>query len=81
LEDWSNPKIMEIIKRRDDIKMVKKKENLLVLGMISLITAFIFEMFGNTSLVLDVVVLAFIAIAIFSNAGYLLLQTTDQKKK
>jgi hypothetical protein len=79
--DWSNPKIMEITKRRDDIKMVKKKENLLVLGMISLITAFIFEMFGNTSLVLDVVILAFIAIAIFSNAGYLLLGTTDQKKK
>ena len=61
--------------------MVKKKENLLVLGMISLISAFIFEMFGNSSIVLDVVILAFIAIAIFSNARYLVLSTTDRKKK
>jgi hypothetical protein len=79
--DWSNPKIMKIIKRRGDIKIVKKKENLLVLGMISLISAFIFEMFGNSSIVLDVVILTFIAIAIFSNARYLVLSTTDQKKK
>jgi hypothetical protein len=79
--DWSNPKIIEIKKRRDEIKMVKKKENLLVLGMLCLITAFIFEMFGRANLVLDVVILAFIAIAIFSNARYLVLATTDQKKK
>ncbi|MHA2287813.1 MAG: hypothetical protein ACXABG_03395 [Promethearchaeota archaeon] len=59
--------------------MVKKKENLLVLGMISLITAFIFEMFGTPNLVLDVVILLFIAIAILSNARYLVLSTTDQK--
>ena len=72
---------MKIIKRRGDVKMVKKKENLLVLGMISLISAFIFEMFGNSSIVLDVVILAFIAIAIFSNARYLVLSTTDRKKK
>ena len=79
--DWSNPKIMKITKRRDEIKMVKKKENLLVLGMLCLITAFIFEMFGNANIVLDVVILAFIAIAIFSNARYLVLASTDQKKK
>jgi len=79
--DWSNPKIMKINKRRDEIKMVKKKENLLVLGMISLITAFVFEMFGNANLVLDVVILAFIGIAIFSNARYLVLATTEKKKK
>jgi len=79
--DWSNPKIIEIIKRRDEIKMVKKKENLLVLGMFCLISAFIFEMFGNANLVLDVVILAFIGIAIFSNARYLVLTTTEQKKK
>jgi hypothetical protein len=72
---------MEITKRRDDIKMVKKKENLLVLGMISLITAFIFNMFGNANLVLDVVILFFIAIAIFSNASYLVLSSTENKKK
>ncbi|MFX0048290.1 MAG: hypothetical protein ACFE8G_09000 [Candidatus Hermodarchaeota archaeon] len=61
--------------------MVKKNENLLVLGMFCLITAFIFEMFGNANLILDVVILAFIAIAIFSSAGYLVLSTTEQKKK
>ena len=61
--------------------MVKKKENLLVLGMISLITAFIFEMFGNANIALDVVILAFIGIAIFSNARYLVLTNTGQKKK
>ena len=70
---------MEITKRRDDIKMVKKKENLLVLGMISLITAFVIDMFGNANLVLDVVILVFIAIAIFSNAGYLVLSSTENK--
>lgn len=72
---------MKITKRRDEIKMVKKKENLLVIGMLCLISAFVFETFGNTSLVLDVVILAFIAIAIFSNARYLVLSTTDRKKK
>jgi len=72
---------MKITRRRDDIKMVKKNENLLVLGMLCLITAFVFEMFGNANLVLDVVILAFIAIAIFANAGYLVLSTTDRSKK
>jgi len=79
--DWSNPKIMKITKRRDEIKMVKKKENLLVLGMLCLITAFIFEMFGNANVVLDVVILVFIGIAIFSNARYIVLTTSEQKKK
>jgi len=64
--DWRNPKIIKITRRRDEIKMVKKKENLLVLGMLCLITAFIFEMFGNANLFLNVIILAFIAIAIFS---------------
>jgi len=61
--------------------MVKKKENLLVLGMLCLITAFIFEMFGNANVVLDVVILVIIGIAIFSNAGYVVLATSDKKKK
>jgi sugar phosphate permease len=72
---------MKITKRRDEIKMVKKNENLLVLGMLCLITAFIFEMFGNANVVLDVVILFFIGIAIFSNAGYIVLATSKQKKK
>jgi hypothetical protein len=61
--------------------MVKKKENLLVLGMFCLITAFIFEMFGNANIFLDVVILLFIGIAIFSNAKYIVLSTIDNKKK
>ena len=61
--------------------MVKKKENLLVLGMICLITAFIFEMFGNANIILDVISLLFIGAAIFSNAKYLVMSTIDKKKK
>jgi hypothetical protein len=61
--------------------MVKKKENLLVLGMLCLIAAFIFEMFGNANIILDVISLLFIGIAIFSNAKYLVLSTIDKKKK
>ena len=61
--------------------MVKKKENLLVLGMFCLITAFIFEKFGNTNIILDVISLLFIGAAIFSNAKYLVLSTIDKKKK
>ena len=61
--------------------MVKKEENLLVLGMFCLIAAFIFNMFGNANIILDVISLLFIGIAIFSNAKYLVLSTIDKKKK
>ena len=61
--------------------MVKKKENLLVLGMFCLITAFVVEMFGNANIFLDVIILLFIGVAIISNAKYLVLSTIDKKKK
>ncbi len=61
--------------------MVKKKENLLVLGMFCLIIAFIFDMFGNANIILDAIILLFIGIAIFSNAKYLVLSTFDKKRK
>ena len=61
--------------------MVKKNENLLVLGMFCLITAFIFEMFGNANIILEVISLLFIGIAIISNAKYLVMSTIDNKKK
>jgi hypothetical protein len=61
--------------------MVKKKENLLVLGMFCLISVFIFDMFGNGNMFLDVISLLFIGIAIVSNAKYLVLSTIDKKKK
>ena len=61
--------------------MVKKKENLLVLGMFCLITAFVIDMFRNANILLDVIVLLFIGVAIISNAKYLVLSTIHKKKK
>ncbi len=61
--------------------MVKKKENLLVLGMFCLITAFVIDMFRNANILLDVIILLFIGVAIISNAKYLVLSTIDKKKK
>ncbi|MFW9951796.1 MAG: hypothetical protein ACFFKA_16895 [Candidatus Thorarchaeota archaeon] len=60
--------------------MVKKKESLLVLGIYSLIIAFILEMFGGTQVFLDIIILIFVGIAVFSNARYLVLLTLDKKK-
>jgi len=61
--------------------MVKKKENLLVLGMFCLITAFVIDMFRNANILLDVIILLFIGVAIISNAKYLVLSTIHKKKK
>ena len=61
--------------------MVKKKENLLVLGMFCLIIAFVIDMFRNANILLDVIILLFIGVAIISNAKYLVLSTIDKKKK
>ncbi len=61
--------------------MVKKKENLLVLGMFCLISAFVFEMFGNANIFLDVIILLIIGVAIIANAKYLVMSTTDKKRK
>ena len=61
--------------------MVKKKENLLALGMVCLIMALLFDMFGNSNAILDIVILLFVGIALFSNAGYLVMGTSDKKKK
>ncbi|NHJ24158.1 MAG: hypothetical protein EAX89_06265 [Candidatus Lokiarchaeota archaeon] len=60
--------------------MVQKKENLLVLGMYSLIIAFILEMFGESYVFLDIIILFFLGIAIISNARYVVLATVDKKK-
>ncbi|MFX0058404.1 MAG: hypothetical protein ACFE85_06340 [Candidatus Hodarchaeota archaeon] len=61
--------------------MVKKKENLLVLGMFSLIIAIILGRFGEANLILDLVIILFVGIAIFSNARYMVLVSLDKKKK
>ncbi len=70
-----------INERRDEIKMVKKKENLLALGMLCLIMALLFDMFGNPNVILDMVILLFVSIALFSNAGYLVMATSEKNKK
>jgi len=61
--------------------MVKKKENLLALGMLCLIMALLFDMFGNPNVILDMVILIFVSIALFSNAGYLVMATSEKNKK
>ena len=61
--------------------MVKKKENILALGMLCLIMALLFDMFGNPNVILDMVILLFVSIALFSNAGYLVMATSEKKKK
>jgi hypothetical protein len=52
-----------------------------VLGMISLIIAFVLEMAGNGALFANLMSLLFVGIAIFSNAGYLVLTSFDRNKK
>jgi len=61
--------------------MVKKRENLLALGMLCLIIALLFDMFGKPNFILDLVILLFVGIALFSNAGYLIKATSEKKKK
>jgi hypothetical protein len=61
--------------------LVKKKENLLVLGMFSLIIAIILGRIGEANLIIDLVMFLFIGIAIFSNAEYLVLVSLEKKKK
>jgi len=63
------------------IKKLRKKENLLVLGMFCLIIAFVLDMAGNGALLANFLSLIFVGIAIFSNAGYLVLTSFDKNKK
>lgn len=59
---------------------MRKKENFLVLGMYSIIIAFVLEMLGETNILADLLALLFIGIAIVSNASYLVLTSFDKKK-
>jgi len=60
---------------------MRKKENFLVLGMFCLIIAFVLEMAGNGSFLSNFISLLFVGIAIFSNASYLVLTSSEKKKK
>ncbi|MFX0002667.1 MAG: hypothetical protein ACFFAA_02215 [Promethearchaeota archaeon] len=68
-------------KKGGEIKKLRKKENLLVLGMVSLIIAFVLEMAGNGALFANLISLLFVGVAIFSNAGYLVLTSLKKDKK
>jgi phosphatidylglycerophosphate synthase len=61
--------------------LVNKKENLLVLGMISLCIALTLETVGNNDLIVNLIVLVFIGISIFSGAQYIIRNSLDNKKK
>ncbi|MBY8991237.1 MAG: hypothetical protein KGD58_10830 [Candidatus Lokiarchaeota archaeon] len=59
---------------------LKKNENLLVLGMYSLIIAFVLEMASSNSPVANIIVLLFLGLAIYSNARYVILTSLEKKK-
>ncbi|MFW9880887.1 MAG: hypothetical protein ACFFG0_48115 [Candidatus Thorarchaeota archaeon] len=60
---------------------MRRKENLLVLGMFCLIIAFVLEMVGNGAILANFTSLLFVGIAIFSNASYLVLTSIKKNKK
>ncbi|MGB5912265.1 MAG: hypothetical protein WBH31_13810 [Promethearchaeia archaeon] len=66
-------------KKRREIDL--KKENLLVLGMISLCIALTLETVGNNGLIVNLIVLVFVGISIFSGAQYIIRNSLDNKKK
>ena len=61
--------------------MVKRKENLLAAGMLCLVIAILFNILGNSHIVLNLLVLFFLGLTIFLNAKYLVLASLDKKKK
>jgi hypothetical protein len=69
------------IKNGGDIRKLRKNENLLVVGMLSLIIAFVLEMAGNGTLIANLMSLLFVGIAICSNAGYLVITSSKKNKK
>ncbi|MFX1496266.1 MAG: hypothetical protein ACFFBH_01950 [Promethearchaeota archaeon] len=58
-----------------------KKDNVIVLGMISLCIALALETLGNNNILLNLIILIFIGISIFSSAEYLVINSLDKKKQ
>jgi len=58
-----------------------KRDNLIVLGMISLCIALALETLGNNSIMLNFIVVIFIGISIFSNAQYLVNSSLEKRRK
>jgi hypothetical protein len=61
--------------------MVKRKENLLAAGMLCLVIAILFNVLGNSHMVLNLLILLFLGLTIIFNAKYLVLTSLDKKKK
>jgi uncharacterized membrane protein YjjP (DUF1212 family) len=61
--------------------MVKRRENLLAAGMFCLVIAILFNILGNTHILLNFVILFFLGLTIFFNAKYLVLTSLEKKKK
>jgi hypothetical protein len=61
--------------------MVKRRENLLAAGMLCLVIAILFNLLGNPHILLTMLILAFLGLAIFFNAEYIVLASMDKKKK
>jgi hypothetical protein len=62
------------------MKKLKKKENLLVIGMYFLIIAFVLEMATTANPLANVVILVFLGLSIYSNARYVILTSLENKK-
>jgi hypothetical protein len=60
---------------------MKKNENLLVLGMFALIIAFLLEMAGKGNPIVNVIILVFLGLAIYTNARYIVLTSLEKQKK
>jgi len=58
-----------------------KKDNLIVVGMISRCIALALETLGNNNVILNFIIIIFIGISIFTNAQYLVLNSLDKKKR
>ncbi|MFX0033345.1 MAG: hypothetical protein ACFE8E_11630 [Candidatus Hodarchaeota archaeon] len=58
-----------------------KKDNLIVVGMISLCIALALETLGNNNMILNFIIIILIGISIFANAQYLVVNSLDKKKR
>ena len=61
--------------------MVKRKENLLAAGMLCLVIAILFNVLGNSHILLNLLILLFLGLTIIFNAEYIVLTSLDKKKK
>ena len=61
--------------------MVKRKENLLAAGILCMVIAILFNVLGNSHLILNLLIFLFLGLTIFFNAEYLVFTSLNKKKK